>query len=142
MWKRPYWTRGLVSTCSLLRLQAVGAGRIENYNHHPICSRQVNQNSQGTIEDVLVQVDKFYYPLEFIFLDTKLVNVGANYVPIILGRPFFATSNVIINCRNGVMQVTFRNMTLELNIFHLRKKAHAPSGGGSRRGLSDLYHPR
>ena len=48
--------------------------------------------------------------------------MGANYVPIILGRPFLATSNVIINCRNGVMQLTFGNMTLELNIFHLSKK--------------------
>ncbi|RVW90421.1 Pro-Pol polyprotein [Vitis vinifera] len=42
----------------------------------------------------------------------------SNYVPIILGRPFLATSNAIINCRNGVMQLTFGNMTLELNIFH------------------------
>ena len=41
---------------------------------------------------------------------------------IILGRPFLATSNAIINFRNGVMQLTFRNMTLELNIFHLSKK--------------------
>ncbi|RVX18548.1 Retrovirus-related Pol polyprotein from transposon opus [Vitis vinifera] len=44
------------------------------------------------------------------------------YVPIILGRPFLATSNAIINCRNGVMQLTFGNMTLELNIFHLCKR--------------------
>ncbi|RVW61520.1 hypothetical protein CK203_066306 [Vitis vinifera] len=43
-------------------------------------------------------------------------------VPIILGRPFLATSNAIINCRNGVMQLTFGNMTLELNIFHLCKR--------------------
>ena len=28
----------------------------------------------------------------------------------------------IINCRNGVMQLTFGNMTLELNIFHLSKR--------------------
>ncbi|RVW66463.1 hypothetical protein CK203_065766 [Vitis vinifera] len=41
---------------------------------------------------------------------------------IILGRPFLATSNAIINCRNGVMQLTFGNMTLELNIFHLCKR--------------------
>ena len=33
-----------------------------------------------------------------------------------------ATSNAIINCRNGVLQLTFGNMTLELNIFHLSKK--------------------
>ena len=55
-------------------------------------------------------------------LDTEPVAVGANHVPIILGRPFLATSNAIINCRNGVMQLTFGNMTLELNIFHLSKK--------------------
>ena len=45
-----------------------------------------------------------------------------NYVPIIFGRSFLATSNTIINCRNGVMQLTFGNMTLELNIFYLCKK--------------------
>ena len=77
---------------------------------------------KGTIEDVLIQVDKFYYPLDFVVLDMEPVVVGANYVPIILGRPFLATSNVIINCRNGVMQLSFGNMTLELNIFHLCKK--------------------
>ena len=77
---------------------------------------------EGTIEDVLVQVDKFYYPVDFVVLDTESIAVGANYVPIILGRPFLATSNAIINYRNGVMQLTFGNVTLELNIFHLRKK--------------------
>ena len=77
---------------------------------------------KGTVEDVLIQVDKFYYPVDFVVLDTEPVAAGANYVPIILGRPFLATSNAIINYRNGVMQLTFENMTLELNIFHLSKK--------------------
>ena len=80
---------------------------------------------KGTIKDVLVQVDKFYYPVDFVVLDTEPVAVGANYVPIILGRPLLATSNAIINFRNGVMQLTFENMTLELNIFHLSKR-HMP----------------
>ena len=77
---------------------------------------------KGTVEDVLIQADKFYYPVDFVVLDTEPVAVGANHVPIILGRPFLATSNAIINCRNGMMQLTFGNMTLELNIFHLSKK--------------------
>ena len=67
---------------------------------------------KGTVEDVLIQVDKFYYPVDFVVLDKEPAAVGANYVPIILGRPLFATSNAIINCRNGVMQLTFGNMTL------------------------------
>ena len=49
-------------------------------------------------------------------LDTEPVVVGANHVPIILGRPFLATSSAIISCRKGVMQLTFGNMTLELII--------------------------
>ena len=73
---------------------------------------------RGMIEDVLVQVDKFYYPVDFVVLDTDPVAKGTNCIPIILGRPFLATSNAITNCRNGVMQLTFGNMTLELNIFY------------------------
>ncbi|RVW33542.1 Retrovirus-related Pol polyprotein from transposon opus [Vitis vinifera] len=55
-------------------------------------------------------------------LDTNSTVKEENYVPIILRSPFLATSNAIINCRNGVMQLTFGNMTLELNIFHLCKR--------------------
>ena len=81
---------------------------------------------KGTIEDVLIQVDKFYYQVDFVVLDTEPVAVGANYVPIILRRPFLATSNAIINCRNGVMKLTFGNLTLKLNIFHLSKRHMQP----------------
>ncbi|KAL6333014.1 hypothetical protein AAG906_020034 [Vitis piasezkii] len=77
---------------------------------------------RGVIEDVLVQVDKFYYLVDFVVLDTDPTVKEANYVPIILGRPFLATSNAVINCRNGVIQLTFGKMTLELNIFHLCKR--------------------
>ena len=69
-----------------------------------------------------MKVDKFYYPVNFVVLDTEPIENGPNHVPIILGRPFLATANAIINCRNGVMQLTFGNMTLELNIFHLNNK--------------------
>ena len=59
--------------------------------------------------------------MDFVVLNEP-VAIGANYVTIILRRPFLATSNAIINCQNGVMQLTFGNMILELNIFHLRSK--------------------
>ncbi|RVW22899.1 hypothetical protein CK203_107852 [Vitis vinifera] len=67
---------------------------------------------RGMIEDILVQVDKFYY--------------HRPGIPIILGRPFLATSNAIINCRNGVMQLTFGYMTLEFNIFYMCQKQFHP----------------
>ena len=78
------------------------------------------------IEDVLVEVDNLYYLVDFIVLDTNPIVKETNYVLIILGRPFVATSNAIINCRNGLMPLTFGNMTLELNIFHMSKKLITP----------------
>ena len=77
---------------------------------------------KGIVEDVLVKIDKFYYPVDFVVLDIEPIANEHNHVPIILGRPFMATSNAIINFRNGVMQLTFGNMTLELNIFHFNNK--------------------
>ena len=55
---------------------------------------------KGIVEDVLVKVEKFYYPVDFVVIDIELAAEGINQVPIILGRPFLATSNAIINCRN------------------------------------------
>ena len=52
---------------------------------------------KGIVEDVLVKVDKFYCPVDFVVLYIEPVAVGANYVPTILGRPFLATSNSINN---------------------------------------------
>ena len=74
------------------------------------------------MEDVLVQVYTFYYLVDFVVLDIEQSTRGINNIPIILGRPFLATSNALINCRNDLMQLTFGNMILEFNIINLVKK--------------------
>ena len=76
---------------------------------------------RGIVEDVLVQVDNFVFPVDFIVLDTHPEVHTETPIPVILGRPFLATSNALINCRNGIMKLTFGNMTLELNIFDIAK---------------------
>jgi len=76
---------------------------------------------RGIVEDVLVQVDKFIYPVDFIVLDTQPVE-ACNIIPVILGRLFLATFNALINYRNGLMKVSFGNMTLEMNIFNICKQ--------------------
>ena len=74
-----------------------------------------------------MKIDKFYYPVDFVVLDIEPIANEPNHVPIILGRPFLATANAIINCRNGVMQLTFGQHDLEeLNIFHLNNKHRLP----------------
>jgi hypothetical protein len=76
---------------------------------------------RGIVEDVLVQVDKFIYHVDFIVLDTQPVE-ACNLIPVILGRPFLATSNALINCRNGLMKLSFENMTLKMDIFNICKQ--------------------
>jgi hypothetical protein len=77
---------------------------------------------RGIVEDVLIKVDKFCVPVDFIVLDTEPVQVIGSEIPMTLGRPFLATTNALINCRLGVMKISFGNMTVELNIFHIRKQ--------------------
>jgi hypothetical protein len=67
-------------------------------------------------------VDKFYFPVDFIVLDTKPVQVVGTEIPKILGRPLLAVTNALINYRLGVMKISFGNMTMDLNIFHIRKQ--------------------
>ncbi|KAL5564894.1 hypothetical protein UlMin_028058 [Ulmus minor] len=76
---------------------------------------------RGIIEDVLVQIGKFYYPVDFLVIDTHSRVELDSKVPLILGRPFLATANANIDCRNGLMNLTFGNMTLEVNIFYVGK---------------------
>ncbi|KAL4363177.1 hypothetical protein GQ457_04G023060 [Hibiscus cannabinus] len=51
---------------------------------------------EGKIEDILVQVDKFIFPADFLILDCE-ANIDA---PIILGRPFLATGRVLFDFGN------------------------------------------
>ena len=75
----------------------------------------------GIVKDVLVQVDKFYFPMDFVVLDTQPVANQGTQFPVILGRPFLATANAIIHFRGGLMTLSFGNMTVNLNIFNVIK---------------------
>nr|XP_011459774.1 PREDICTED: uncharacterized protein LOC105350087 [Fragaria vesca subsp. vesca] len=75
---------------------------------------------RGIVEDVLVQVDKFYFVVDFIILDTQPISNLSDEIPFILGRPFLATCDA--NSRSGMMTISFGNMTLDLNIFSISKQ--------------------
>nr|GEV41483.1 hypothetical protein [Tanacetum cinerariifolium] len=73
---------------------------------------------RGILEDVIVKVDDFYYPVDFFVMDTEspYKDVQPN---IILGRPFLATIDARINFRTGAMDIAFGNMKLRLNEFQM-----------------------
>ena len=75
--------------------------------------RSVNA-PRDLLEEVLVKVNNFYYPADFLVLDMEPVHHTCLKVqtPVILGRPFLATKNANIAVRSGVMEVSFGNMKM------------------------------
>ena len=77
---------------------------------------------KGVVKDVLIKVSNFIYPVDFVILETEPVINPKGHIPVILGRPFLATTNALINYCNGLMKLLFGNMTIDLNIFNLERK--------------------
>ncbi|XP_062094356.1 uncharacterized protein LOC133800415 [Humulus lupulus] len=67
----------------------------------------------GKIEDVLVKVDKFIFPVDFIVFDYE----ADREVPIILGRPFLATSRTLIDVQKGELTMRVQNEQVTFNVF-------------------------
>ncbi|KAK5786322.1 hypothetical protein PVK06_040958 [Gossypium arboreum] len=65
---------------------------------------------RGIIEDVLVKIDKFIFPVDFIVLDIE----EDNNPPLILGRPFLATAKTIIDVGIGELTLRVRDDTIAL----------------------------
>ena len=59
------------------------------------------KHHRGVIEDVLVKVDKFIFPIDFIVLDRE----EDKEIPIILGRPFLATGRAMIDVQEGDLKL-------------------------------------
>ncbi|XP_061353429.1 uncharacterized protein LOC133298186 [Gastrolobium bilobum] len=64
------------------------------------------------IKDLLVKVDKFILPVDFIILDYE-ADVD---VPIILGRPFLATGGAVINVQKGELTMRVHDDEIKFNI--------------------------
>lgn len=61
----------------------------------------------GEINDVLMKVRDFIYPVDFVVLDTMPVANVKCEIPVVLGRPFLATANALIDCRSDLMKLSF-----------------------------------
>ncbi|KAL5564932.1 hypothetical protein UlMin_028096 [Ulmus minor] len=72
---------------------------------------------EGKIEDVLVKVDKFIFPVDFIVLDYE----ADLEVPIILGRPFLVTGRTLIDVQNGELTMRVQDEHVTFNVFQSMK---------------------
>ncbi|XP_027338067.1 uncharacterized protein LOC113852002 [Abrus precatorius] len=74
---------------------------------------------RGIIEDVLVKVDKFIFPVDFVIFDMD----EDTEVPLILGRPFLATAKAIIDVSDGKLILRVGDEEVTSKIPEVMKKS-------------------
>ena len=67
---------------------------------------------EGAIEDVLVKVGKFIFPVDFIILDME----EDSQVPLLLGRPFLATRAALIDTQKRVLTLMVGEEAADFNL--------------------------
>ena len=71
----------------------------------------------GVIKDVLVKVDKFIFPVDFVILDFE---VDRTY-PLILGRPFLNTGKALIDVHKGKLTLRVGDKKVDFFMSKLMK---------------------
>ncbi|MCQ7012925.1 retropepsin-like aspartic protease, partial [Clostridioides difficile] len=56
---------------------------------------------KGIVEDILVKVGNLIVPVDFVVLDVGDVQENGRDHTLLLGRPFMATTNTLIDVKNG-----------------------------------------
>ena len=65
---------------------------------------------EGILEDVLIKVGKFIFPMDFVVIDIE----EDKQVPLLLGRPFLATGASLIDVNKGELTLRVRDEASEL----------------------------
>ncbi|XP_038891580.1 uncharacterized protein LOC120080969 [Benincasa hispida] len=72
---------------------------------------------EGKIEDVLVKVDNFIFPVDFIILDYEV----DKEIPIILGHLFLTAGKVLINVHKRELTMRVDNQEVKFNVLNALK---------------------
>ncbi|XP_009770133.2 uncharacterized protein [Nicotiana sylvestris] len=70
------------------------------------------KRSTWILDDVLIQVEKFVFPTDFVILDFQV----DDEIPIILGRPFLATRRALIGCEIGELKMRLNDEEVIFNV--------------------------
>ena len=67
---------------------------------------------EGVLEDVLVKVGKFIFPVDFVVMKME----EDNQVPLLLGRPFLVTGAALIDVQKGELTLRVGNEAVHFNL--------------------------
>ena len=67
---------------------------------------------KGILEDVLIKVGKFIFPVDFVVIDIE----EDKQVPLLLGRPFLATGATLIDVKKGELTLRVGDEEVHFNL--------------------------
>ncbi|CAA0811122.1 Unknown protein, partial [Striga hermonthica] len=71
---------------------------------------------KGIVDDVLVKVGKLIIPVDFVVLDVGDVHENGKDHTILLGGPFMATTNTLIDVKNGTLNMTVLGESVSISV--------------------------
>ena len=74
---------------------------------------------KGILEDVLIKVRKFIFLVDFVVIDIE----EDKQVPLLLGRPFLATGETLIDVKKGELTPRVGNEAVHVNLNHSLKQS-------------------
>ena len=83
-----------------------------------VLADQSIRSPKGIVEDVLIRVGKLSVSADFVVLEMDGENKRGKELPILLGRPFMATTEAVIDVKNGRLSMKVLGEVININIFN------------------------
>ena len=80
------------------------------------------KHPHGVLEDVLMKVGKFYFPIDFVILEME----EDFEVPLILGRPFLKTSGALVDHKEDKLTLRVEDDKVVFDMFKADKSPSLP----------------
>ncbi|XP_058784157.1 uncharacterized protein LOC131658924 [Vicia villosa] len=101
-----------VSLMPLSIYKRLGIGKVQDTRMTHQFADQSVKRPYGVVEDMLVKIDKFVFPVDFVILEMP----EDEEIPIILGRPFLEIERCLIDIEEGTMTLKVYDEELKIDV--------------------------
>ena len=114
-----------INLMSLLVVKRLGLGELTPTAMTLQMADRTMAQPEGVLEDVLIKVGKFIFPLDFVVMDME----EDTQVPLLLERPFLATRAALIDVKKGelTLRVGEEAVHFKLNISLKKFECESPN---------------
>ncbi|XP_061349968.1 uncharacterized protein LOC133295187 [Gastrolobium bilobum] len=107
-----------INLMPLFFCRALGINKLKTTNVILHLADRSIKRPEGVVEDVLVKVDKFIFPVYFVILDMEEEDTES---PLLLERPFLATARYLVDVEQGKLMLRVNEETITIDVFEAIK---------------------